>query len=191
MVPFFQINGNEYMANPMDAFVKERRLAMMVGLNSQATSPLTFQGVNYDVVQLPSFPDRPGIGSAPQPLWFSISGTTPHREEAFLSIAELLTVEFQTAIARSSSYPSVMIPGLESILASDNEPMKSRNVKGLIPKKFATAPVPTLYGIAPTTVLNEAFQSVAKGEKDINTALREANEKLNKQLEERKAAGAK
>lgn len=191
IVPFFQIDGNPYMPDPANTFTKERRLAMMVGLNSQVTSPTVFQGVNYDVVQLPTYPDRPGVGSGPQPLWFSVSGTTAHRKEAFAAIAQLLTPEYQMQIARTSSYPALQMDGLEQILGSDNEQMKTRNIKGLIPNKFAPAPLPTLYGIAPASALNEAFNAAATGQKDINTALREANEKLNKLLEERKAAGAK
>lgn len=191
---FFQIPGNEYVAATptFDMFIKDRRLAMNVMLNSQAASPTVIpDDIRYDVVQLPVFPDTVGVGAGVTPYYFSVSSTSKHKEDAFLAISELISPEVQTDRAKTAgSFPVVKIPGLETILASDVPRMKGKNIKGLIPSKFAPILLPTPTGVNPSGNLDAAFAAVVKGDKDINTALRDANEQTEKQLAASKASGA-
>lgn len=192
---FFQIPGNTYVAATptFDMFIKERRLAMNVMLNSQAASPTVIpDDINYDVVQLPVFRDTPGVGAGVTPYYFSVSSTSEHREDAFLAMSELVSLDVQTDRAKTAgSFPVLKIPKLETVLASDVPRMKGKNVKGLIPSKFAPILLPAPIGVNPAGNLDAAFSVVVKGEKDINTALRDAGETTEKQLAASKAAGTK
>ncbi|MDF2723904.1 MAG: hypothetical protein K0Q59_3579 [Paenibacillus sp.] len=192
---FFQIPGNTYVAATptFDMFIKEKRLAMNVMLNSQAASPTVIPDeIRYDVVQLPVFRDTVGVGAGVSPYYFSVSSTSEHREDAYLAMSELVSLDVQTDRAKTAgSFPVLSIPKLETILASELPRMKGKNVKGLIPSKFAPILLPDPAGVSPAGNLDAAFSSVVKGEKDINTALRDAGELTEKQLAASKAAGAK
>lgn len=187
MSSFFAIPGNPYMAGGPagDAFLKERRMAMWLNYNSQfsgdATIPADF---NFDVVKVPSFTDMPGVGSGPQPLFFGVSATSKHKDEAFLALAEMLADQAQTNRARLGTVPTVRLNGIDAILHVDNPKMKGKNVKALMPDRYGPATVPSPTGVDVRSFVVKAFESVATGQADINTALRQANEDVNKKLAE-------
>ncbi|MDF2725745.1 MAG: hypothetical protein K0Q59_5423 [Paenibacillus sp.] len=125
-------------------------------------------------------------------FFFSVTTISEHKEEAFLAIMELFSSETQSVRARiSGSYPVVKIHGLEKVLASELAIVKGKNIAGLIPSKFAPIGLSTPQGVNPQTNLTNAFSAVAKGTKDVNTALREAQELTEKQIAEGIAAGNK
>lgn len=170
---------------------KDKILAMNIILNSifVGSSYRTEDMNHYDVVHLPVFPDTPGVGGGASPNFFSVSSTSDHKEDAFLAVMVMLSEEVQEERARvSGSFPIVQIDGIENILASDLPHVKGKNIKGLIPDKFAAINLPAPAGVSPGSAMVAAFTAVAKGEKDINTALREANDTINQQLEAAKTA---
>lgn len=189
MVKFAEIPGNEYAINDAavarDAFTKEGRVAMMVGLR---TNPSSFPiSGDWDVVKYPSFSDLPGVGSAAEPSYLSISSTSKHAEDTFLALSALFETTVQKEKVRAGNYPIVPYSGWEADYYAENDLYKGKNIKGLIVSKFP--PAITL-GPEPSIVNTEivtSFREAAKKEKDMNTALREAEERSNKKIEESRA----
>jgi multiple sugar transport system substrate-binding protein len=191
---FFEISGNSYLGSTptFNAITQETRLAMNIGLNSQAVGS-TYASKNYDFVNLPSFTDtEKGIGVVSSATFVAVGSTSDRKEQALLAMTTLLSPDVQTDRARSQgSFPVVEIANLSQVLASEVDAVKGKNIEGLIPKSFAPIALADPKGVTSATNANTAFEQVAKGQKDINTALREANEKTDKQLEESRAAGNK
>ncbi|MDF2725431.1 MAG: hypothetical protein K0Q59_5108, partial [Paenibacillus sp.] len=185
---FFQIQGNPYMAGGPagDAFIKERRMAMWINYSSQfgndAVIPADF---NFDVVKVPTFKDAPGVGSGPQPLFFGIAATSKHKDQAFLAMAEMTSDQAQADRAKLGSTPTVKLPDLDKVLHVDNPKMKGKNIKGLTPVQYGPATAPSPSGVDLRSYIVKAFETVATGKGDVNTALRQANEDANKKLEEK------
>ena len=61
--------------------------------------------------------------------------------------------------------------------------MKSKNTQSFLPKQFAPAAPVSKYQSIAFTNLNNAYNAVLLKEKDVNTALREQEEKTNKDIE--------
>lgn len=182
---FFQVPGSEYIGVPVAAFNNEQRVAMITALVSQVAGSTFTDIEELDVVQLPSFSDAMGVGSGTNPMFWSIPGTSEAKDAAFLAFTHILSPEVQEARARQlASFPVVQIPNLETALGSENERLQKMNVKGLIPQQFAPAILQSEFTGTVTSTLNQMFAKVVSGEKDINTALREAEETINQKIKE-------
>lgn len=188
LLKFAQIPGNEFAiidtANAPNAANKEGRIAMWLGLRSSPTGVVG----DWDVVTYPSFSDLPGVGAAAEPSYQTVSSTSKHAEQAFLAITALLEPEVQKVKAQNGAYPIVPYAGWEADYYTTNKLYDGKNKKGLIVKKF-----PPAITLGPETSqanveLYTSFREVAKNLKDMNTALREAEERTNKKITDMRAA---
>lgn len=187
---FAEIPGNEFAINDptaaRDAFTKEGRMAMMIALRTQFNA--TPVAGNLDLVTYPSFPELPGVGSAAETSYITISSTSKHPEEAFLALTSVYDDQVQLEKVKSGNYPMVPVEGWEKLYYSESEAFKGKNTKGFIVGKFPPAVILDSESAAVNTELFTAFRSVAKKETDMNTALRAAEERANKKVEEMRAA---
>lgn len=194
---FYAIAGNEFPGTNATAisnlFLKDKVLAMNIILNSQfvGSNYRLEENLHYDVVQLPVFLDTQGVGGGASPNFFAVSSTSEHKEDAFLAVVVLLSEEVQAERARvSGSYPIVQISDIEKIMASELPHMNGKNIVGLLPAKFAAINMPAPAGVNTAAALTAAYADISTGSKDVNTALREANERLDQELEAAKAASS-
>lgn len=188
----FEIPGNKYMTNPdvRKAFLVDKNLAMMANVSSQFTVESIFEGVNVDVVQLPSFADAPGVGMGPFPFFWGISSTSKHKDAAFAVLDFIMSDEQQTEGVARGGLPGIDFSGSEFEKKFHSAPesawMKSKNIQGLIPEKYASPGLNEFNGRLMQGLVVQAFESVVMNNKDINTALREANEKIDQAIEAEK-----
>lgn len=191
ILKFAEIPGNEFSINDLtsarNAFTKEGRIAIMIGLKSNIVNFPVEKG-NWDIVTYPSFPDLPGVGSAAETGYLTISNTSKHQEEAFLALASIYTGEVQLEKVKQGTYPVVPVEGWEEVYYSENSLFNGKNIKALLVDKFPPGVILDSETSAVNTELYKAFQSVAKKETDMNTALRAAEEQANKKVEEMRAA---
>lgn len=170
-----------------NAFFKEKSSAMFVMYNSDAPKPE--DGLNWDAVSLPELKGAPGIGSQPYPVYISVASTSEHRDEAFLSLAELLTDEAQTKLAAEFAQISPLKSAeVKAAFGRNVAQWQGKNIAAIRAKKPAAPPAyvgeNNNFGQVATA---NAMRSVIVGEKDLNTALREADEEVNKKIAEAKA----
>lgn len=170
-----------------NAFFKEKTSAMFVMYNSDAPKPE--DGINWDAVSLPELKGASGIGGQPYPVYISVAATSQHRDEAFMSIAHLLTDEVQTKL--SADFAQISPLKNEQVKAAFGRSVaqwQGKNIAAIKAKKPAAPPayVGEYYPFGQAAASN-AMTSVIIGEKDINTALREADETVNKKIAEAKA----
>lgn len=62
------------------------------------------------------------------------------------------------------------------MLGSDRADLKGKNVKSLVPKRYGENVVLDKYASAANSALNTAIADVVAGKKDMNTALRDAQD---------------
>ncbi|MDF2721817.1 MAG: hypothetical protein K0Q59_1492 [Paenibacillus sp.] len=190
VVKFAEIPGNEFAINDptaaRDAFTKEGRMAMMIALRSQFNA--TPVAGTLDLVTYPTFPDLPGIGSAAETSYYTISSTSKHAEEAFLALTSLYDDQVQLEKVKAGNYPMIPVAGWEKLYYSESDVFKGKNINAFIQNKFPPAVIMDSEASAVNTELYTAFRSVAKKETDMNTAMRAAEERANKKVEEMRAA---
>ncbi|MDF2713087.1 MAG: hypothetical protein K0R28_12 [Paenibacillus sp.] len=164
-------------------FTKEKTGAMTVSFNSNVKD-INNNVSNWDAVTLPTMEDLPGIGSQPYPVYLAVSSTSRHRNEAFLAIAELLSDEVQTErAARLALLTALKNPQVKAAFGRNVAEWNGKNINAITAQKSAPPSSFNRHNGVASTAVAEAMIAVIAGEKDINTALREAEEHVNKKVE--------
>lgn len=181
---FYRINGNgmtdgKYsLADQQDSF-REHNTAMLMTL-----STANFEDhINWDLIQLPFFEEKMGIGPQSYPTYLYIPVLAGNRDAAFQVLMETTSEEYQRFLSESGKIP--ILKNSEELLknyAKDNEFLQDKNIQAIIPETFASPTEKTIYqGIADKHLFT-ALEEYAAG-KDINTVLREAEERVIRDIE--------
>jgi multiple sugar transport system substrate-binding protein len=185
---FYQIAGNEYvndlLTKHLALFEKDERAAMYAYYGSQMlTSPATF---NWDVISMPSFKETMGTAPQQSPAYFSIAGMSKYKEQAFEILAYLTSDEFQLKQSKEGTIPTVKSADVKSAYAQNQKAYTGKNIKSFFPEKSAPISNKDKYNGIASGKANTAFQEIATGKKDVNTALRDAAEAARKEIDAEK-----
>ncbi|GAA3412225.1 ABC transporter substrate-binding protein [Paenibacillus hodogayensis] len=176
------------LAGQQKMFFQDQTAAMMLHFVNTGLTTLKTQ-FNWDIATYPQLTSNPGVGPQSYPTYFNITKTSKYKEDAFDAIAYLTTDEFQTRMAKKAMLPVLKdkAKGL-SEFGNDVPLLKNKNVKALIPDKYAPSSLISSEVVESQspghTAFFEAYQNVVLGQKDANTALREAGEKYDAKLAE-------
>lgn len=186
------IPGNEWTdaevknsISPETNFYKNRISAMYAGNNfiSKLREPVE-QGLNWDVAQYPSFPQQPNVYNDIDAHLTFIAKTSPYKDEAMLVLIESVSDDVQLELARKTARKSPLAdPKFVDNFAADIDYAKDKNIAGMFKGKMINSPVRPRYTSEASNILKTAFYDFYQG-KDVNTALREADEQLNRFLAE-------
>ncbi|MDF2717741.1 MAG: family 1 extracellular solute-binding protein [Paenibacillus sp.] len=185
MTSFYKIDGNGQAGDEKANFLKNQTVAMRTGPNYVTELPAAMEaGLNVDFVSLPKFSGMSVSSSQMNAPFYVIPPSTPHKDTAFQVIAYLMSDEVQTIMARQGRIPIVNQESVKKEYAKDLKGMEGKNLAAFFQDAIAK-PVPsTAYdGQAKSIFTNAALVPVYQGKKDINTALREAEEQINKYIE--------
>lgn len=188
---FFQVPSYEPTAEVMNygnqlKMFQEGTAAMVLAFNSYGAFTLPTIDLNWDVATLPEMSDRRGVGAQPYPVYMGLAEKSKHPNEAVQAITALLSEEAQ--IARSAEF-GIFSP-LKSAAAKEAFGQASMwQGKNLAAFASQTPAAPSPYVRGEYKAIGEgelykAYLSVILGEKDINTALREAEELANSRIQE-------
>ncbi|PYI55635.1 ABC transporter substrate-binding protein [Paenibacillus flagellatus] len=184
---FYQLPGYDKelttTVKAFDLFTKEKRVAILSQQNSDYLSLKDAQGLNWDVVTYPTYKDLPGVNPQPEPVYFLISANSKHKDEAFKAISVILSDEVQLEKSKQGAPSPLKSKAIRDAYGTASTDMAGKNTKALVPSSYAEALVVDPYVNQAVTPLQNAFTSVVAGEKDLNTALREANELTNKGIQ--------
>ncbi|MEF3303992.1 ABC transporter substrate-binding protein [Paenibacillus sp. GYB003] len=185
---FYHLPGNEVDSKTVsytvqvNKFDQEKTIAIYLGL--AALGPARFKdNFNWDVVSFPEWKDKPGIGPQPYPTYFYITKMSKKKEAAFEVISYLTSDEFQRHLARNGLFPALKNRDAMKEFGQDIPYLKTKNAAGFLPKTFAPPAAPSPFVSIGAKHLTTAFNSVLLKQKDINTALREAEEAANKEIQ--------
>ncbi|MEF3311902.1 extracellular solute-binding protein [Paenibacillus sp. GYB004] len=187
-----RIPGNELtaqtwsLAEQQKMFFQNQNAAMLLHFVVLSLSTLKDQ-FDWDIATFPQLADKPGVGPQSYPTYFYVTKTSKHKQDAFDVIAYLTTEEFQNHLAKKGMLPILKdrVAGM-SQFGQDVPTLKNKNVKALLPEKFAPSALTKVEVVKAQspghTAYFEAYQNTVLGQKDTNTALREAGEKLDQKL---------
>ncbi|TNJ61995.1 extracellular solute-binding protein [Paenibacillus hemerocallicola] len=185
LVRFYQIPGNGmpgnkfFFANEQDPFYKNNTIAMFMTLHGGGR---TYKdSVNWDTVTLPILKDKPEIGSQSYPNFFFLSKTSKNRDAAFQVLSYLTSNEFQQFVVRNGYIPILKDQSIAQQIGADIPEYKGKNIKAALPKTFAPPTIKTKYQSIANTETSAALNAVVSGT-DVNTALREAGERVDKKI---------
>lgn len=192
MSKFYALPGNGVDKSNVDhvsqvnLFDKDKRAAMFLGLSTFSTVRYK-DTMSWDAASFPVLKEKPDLGPQAYPTYFYITKTSKYKEQAFEVISYLASDEFQSYLAKNAMFPA--LKNRDSVMkdfAANAPYMKGKNINALLPKTFAPIAMSTKAQLLSATkaynALLPSWNSVLLGEKDINTALREADEKGNKDV---------
>ena len=183
------VNNNKYSYG-INGFIKDRNVAMYGYWLANFTSrilDLQLQGndFNWDITSYPVFEDKPGLGKPYDFHCMIITPTSKNRDAAYLAIATLVGDEQQQAMNRSGA--RLTIQGDQNLrvqFASDTKVFEGKKLAEVFKVKPAPATIPSEFDTKIYSFVNEALKNVVTKNVDINTALREADEKANEYIKQ-------
>jgi multiple sugar transport system substrate-binding protein len=117
----------------------------------------------------------------------SIASTSKNKDAAFQVLALYYSDEIQTAIARDAALVvGSSVLEIQKQYGVNTASSAGKNVQADFAGKAAVKVIEQ-YDYVANLILNQAFNDIADGKKDINTALREAEEQINLKVQEEKA----
>jgi ABC-type glycerol-3-phosphate transport system substrate-binding protein len=191
---FYKLTGynmdskNIVTAPQRDMFIKDRTAAMWLPVSTLHTEQ-ELQGMNWDVATFPMSKEAPGIGPQPYPISFYLTKMSKVQDQAFEVIAYLASEEFQMGIVRRGEFLTALrSDALRKAFGQDTALYKGKNISAMLPESYAASPQLTKYDNQVNGQLTSALNSVILTGKDINSALRDAEEAANKKIEAMKNA---
>jgi multiple sugar transport system substrate-binding protein len=156
-------------------------LANMIG----PLEELRQQGVefNWDIAPAPNFSDQLGKTREAQIHSLSINSQSKHKDEAFQVIAEILSDEGQTILARNGRVPAVINPEIEKEYGLDIPVLQGKSVQNVFIGEPLQEHYIHPYELEITTRLTEAAEDLAINGLDVNSAIRKATDAINKDVE--------
>lgn len=152
--------------------------------NSSLKQP-SEQGMNWDVVEFPSFDEKPGVISQVDAHVVYMSPTSKHKEDA-LKVMEVLTSDdVQQKLSRIGKLPALNNKTIISQYAADIPYLKNKNWNGVFQGKFGLPPKRLLDDPNIMAAADKAFDDYSKGVADMNTALRRAAEEIDQVLKDK------
>ncbi|MEF3311368.1 extracellular solute-binding protein [Paenibacillus sp. GYB004] len=149
--------------------------------------------LNWDLVSYPALEGAPQLMPQRGPAYWSISATSKHKEEAFEMILAMLADEVQMEDSKRGITTTLANPDIQKALGKSHPVYSKKNMEAVnvyppIPytqkRKAGLTDVP---GVTQQNLLGQTFVDVAMGKMDVNTALRELDEKLKAEVAKQKS----
>ncbi|TNJ59406.1 extracellular solute-binding protein [Paenibacillus hemerocallicola] len=187
---FYELPNNKIEATRPaeinDAF-KKGNVAMQANQYSQYL-PIP-EEIDWDIVSYPSLEDAPKRMVWRGSFYWSIAATSKHKDEAFQVMMAMVSDEVQLADAKKGMLPTVANKSIREAFGKDRADLQKKNMKALFyyqdwapysPKRKAgLADVPT---VVQQDSMAQTFHDVASNKVDLNTGLRQLDEKLKQEL---------
>jgi multiple sugar transport system substrate-binding protein len=175
--------------NALDVFIKDQNAAMVSYWTNGMFSFLPdAKGLDWDVVQLPTFAEAPNKYLQADYHQYVVSRTSKHIDDAIDVIKTAISPEVQTVSNRNGKLTVLDDAQILDQFAADLDFVKGKNIKGIFKSGPSKLIAQTDLNPAVGNAVRQAFVKVFDGKADINTALREAKEQADQKVAELKAA---
>ncbi|WP_282942046.1 extracellular solute-binding protein [Paenibacillus sp. RC67] len=165
------------------AFIKGE-LAMLAGYSNTLNALRKAPDVKWDVVTYPSNKKAPGVAHRVDSPVLAITSQSPNKDAAFQVLETILSDEVQTDMVRNGRMTVLTSQKVKDEFGKGIPEFNGKNLIALTkPKMAVISQIKYLNEGEIDKITTNAFQAVINKEKDVNTALREADELLNKHIE--------
>lgn len=146
------------------------------------TKEMQEEKINWDMVSLPSFKEAPNTGSPMNSTIWGLTKQTRNKKAAMEVLAYLVSDENLLPLAKKGYLvPKITEPFIKNF-AAEAKPA-SKNWKAVIYNKYAAFPITNKSDAAISAIHTKYIESIIKGDTDMNTALRKAEEEAQKVID--------
>lgn len=180
-------DGRYQYADDDDIFFNEQNIAMVAYNLAHLLGPLEelrAQGteLNWDFAPFPNFEENLGSGKGANVHSIIVTKTSKHKDIAFQVLANLLTDESQLALSKIGRVPTVEGQQFEEVFGQDILVLQDKKIENIFKAPPREIVRPHKFESKVRKFLTEAEQRVAVEGQDVNTALRIAQEAIEKEL---------
>ncbi|MDF2726410.1 MAG: extracellular solute-binding protein family 1, partial [Paenibacillus sp.] len=148
--------------------------------------PQYVKNIDWDLVSLPTFKDKPKVGSQPSPGTFAITSIAKDKDAAMEVIKFLTSDETQTDYSKKGIMTVLKSDTVKKGFATDSE-HKNKNWSALYYDDFAPLSYKSIYELGIENIYRPLIPDIATGKVDLNTGLRNIQEQVEKYLAEQKS----
>lgn len=167
-----------------DAFYVKQNTAMLASINTlfAAQKPLE-SGMRLGVAQYPAYPEKRNTYGYVDAGVLLLSKTSKVKEQAMQVIEAATSPETQLAAARKLGKVSVLKnQEMKKQFAADISFMKGIDLQSVFKSSPAPAPAFSVNTLLGRRILQAKFKDYVEGKVDVNTALKQAEEEINKEI---------
>ena len=164
---------------------------MRVGPNILSGIPEAVKaGLDWDVAAVPVYTGNTSGGSQLIAPFYSIPARGANKDAAFQVMAFLLSPEVQIVKSKSGKMPIINDPVAIKAFAADMEGIQGKNMGAFFKETIGKPIKATRFdAIAKDELWGKTLKDYYEQKKDANTALREAEEAINKKIAEQVQLG--
>ncbi|WP_158301885.1 ABC transporter substrate-binding protein [Paenibacillus mesophilus] len=171
--------------NSYNRFMKEKSTAMLATVNILALGleDAMKEGLEWDLAQYPSYREFPNVSTIVDSHIFSVTKTSKHKDQAMLALKVFTSDEVQLKSTRKTGRLTVLAnEEIKKQLGKEMPFLQGKHLEGAYKGKIIASPVFSRFEFgANSTALEDAMYQYLDG-KDINTTLRELEEKINNNI---------
>ncbi|MBD2864400.1 ABC transporter substrate-binding protein [Paenibacillus oceani] len=179
MKTILTLPGNEI--NTASHFIKNQNVAML--LNPNILDQMVKVNFNWDLVQYPILKENPNKYPAISVHSLFVSKTSKHKDQAMQVIDVFTSEEVQMWLSRQGKGSTLKSEAIKAAFGADVPLLKNKNIAGALKSQPLAMPAVHQLETSASTVTNKYFGSYLSGEMDLNSALRLADEEVNKLIE--------
>lgn len=177
-----QIEGNQATAKEelntiSNVFSKEQTLAMLAWASNTYSGFANAPGLDWDMATMPSFPDQPNTNIQLNANFLTMTTTSKYKDEAFRVISVLLSDDIQKQAAEEGQLSVLHKAEINEAFGVKVPALEGKNVAAIYRPRLAPPAVRTALDGPLRNIVIDAYWEVVSGQADINTALRDAQEK--------------
>lgn len=179
------IPGNEPTKAGMDAFLKDKNLAMILQLNilSALEKPTVEEGFNWDMAQYPTYPERPNTYGNSSVQMLLLTQTSKNKDQAMQVIAVAASEELQMESSRQGRVTPLQNKEIQQAFGTGVDYLKGKNLQSVYKSKPVQYPVSSQYRTKAEGIVVAKFNAFRDNQIDVNTALKQAEEEINAMIE--------
>lgn len=190
---FYEIPNNKIGDNGVkerDAFLAGNVALQINQINNNITIP---PNVNWDIVSVPYMPDAPKTMPIRGPSYWTITQQSKHKEEAFKVIMAMVDEDSQMRDSLAGIPTVLSNKAVQDSLGLNTPLFLNKNIKAVNfypPAMIPARRAPSVVAVPENnlaTIMSEQLQKVARNQADVNSSLREADERIRKLIEQEKS----
>jgi len=166
-------------------FFKEKRLAIYPQWMGAAYGLIAQEGgaLNWDMAAMPYSSNQPLASGPTKPIYLLASTAGKHKEQAIAAISYVVTSpEVQTLLSQNGRISVLKDKSIQQQFGTKLQLLQGKNTSAVFKYPFGKLPNTTAYESQAWNGLDTAPIAIIEGA-DVNTALRNAEEKANKDID--------
>ncbi|RKN81937.1 ABC transporter substrate-binding protein [Paenibacillus ginsengarvi] len=179
----YSSTGVKYQNKGIERFTKDQTVAMIATINLFQQLKQS-SGLDWDVAQFPSYPDKPNVYGMYDLHILIPNRNSKNQDDMMRTMEVLFSDEVQTNMVRKTGRVSTLKDvKYKQQFGKDIPELQGKRIESIFKSTPAPAPEYSRYYPKAAEILRWNYVDYMNGVKDVNTALRDAEEAINKQID--------